>query len=111
VAEIAEIHAGPVFRYINVHGRLHDNPLGSTAQRYILKRRCEQAGLRPDYYGLQSLEVASICRWRSKRRYRYCRQACRNSRMLMGLQAAFQGMPIAAADAPRSIDEERPTID
>ena len=106
--EIAEIHAGPVFRYINVHGRLHDNPLGKHSPTYILKRRCEQAGLRPDYYGLQSLRSGFYLSMAEQNVDIDIVARHAGLKDVDGLYKRHFKDAYRWADAPRSIDEERP---
>lgn len=53
--ELANIQHGPVLRQINVHGNLQEGRLGIGSVRYILLKRCAEAGLNPVKFGVQSL--------------------------------------------------------
>lgn len=55
--EAAGIHEGPLFRYVNRHGRVQPGRLSSYAVALVVKRQASAAGLDPEKYAGHSLRA------------------------------------------------------
>jgi len=106
--EVSDIHAGPVFRYITLHGELYDRPLAASSPRYILQRRCEQAGLRAEYYGMQSLRSGFYLTMAEQNVDIDIVARHAGVKDVEGLHERHFKRAYRWADAPRSIDEQLP---
>lgn len=53
----AAINSGPVFRAVDRHGNVSDQPLSDRAVALVVKRRASGAGLDPDIYSGHSLRA------------------------------------------------------
>jgi integrase len=106
--EVSEIHDGPVFRKISVDEKLSDTVLGHNGPRYILKRRCKEAGLRAELYGLQSLRSGFYLTMAEQNVDVDIVAGHAGIKDVDGLNERHFKRAYRWADAPRSVDEQRP---